>query len=271
MAKVKTRIISCRPGAGPVNPVTMIGYLTKAFAQLTDPKLRGVLWFGILGALAVFAALWTATWWLLSTVDPSSIWGLGWLIETLGEAFGWIAGLAYFGAMLAATFLMFPAVVTILVGLLLEKVVDAVEARHYPELGEARKQGLGEILGTTVKFALTLILLNLLVLPLYLVLIFIPGANLVLYYLLNGYLIGREYFELVAFRRLMPGEAIQLRRENRTRVLIAGVVLTFLMTIPVVNLIAPVLGVAFIAHLAHDLIRRRPAVADHSANHPAIK
>lgn len=249
----------------------MFGYLAKAFAQLTDPKLRGVLWFGIFGALAVFAALWAGTWWLLSVIDPSSIWGLGWLIEMLGETVGWIAGLAFFGTMLVLTFLMFPAVVTILVGLLLEKVVDAVEARHYPELGEPRRQGIGEILGSTVKFALTLILLNLLSLPLHLILIFIPGANLVLYYLLNGYLIGREYFELVAYRRLTPGEAIQLRRENWTRVLLAGVVLTFLMTIPVVNLIAPVLGVAFVAHLAHDLMRRRRTLADNSASHTAIK
>ncbi len=234
----------------------MIGYVAKAVGQLTDPRLRRVLWLGVLGAIVAFAMLWAAVWWLLAWIDPSSIWGLGWLMEWLGEAFDWFAGIAFLAGLLVATFLMFPAVVTVIVGFFLEEVAAAVEARHYPQAGDPRRQPMMEVLGSTLKFAAIVILLNLLALPFYLVLFFAPPLNLILYYLLNGYLIGREYFELVAFRRLSPAEATRLRRQNRARILLSGVILTFCMTVPVVNLFAPVLGAAFMVHVAHDMMRR---------------
>jgi len=237
----------------------MIAHLSRSIAQLSDPRLRNVILFAVLGAAAVCAALWGAAWWLTTHFDPSGIWGLSWLSEQMGETFDWMAGIAFFATMLIATFLMFPAVVTVVVGLFLERVADAVEDRHYPQAGPARAQPIPEILASTLKFAAVVVLLNLLVMPLYLVLLFIPGANLVLYYLLNGYLIGREYYELVAFRRLPAREATRLRRRFRSRVLIAGVVVTFLMTVPVVNLIAPVIGAAFMVHVTHDLLRRAAA------------
>lgn len=238
----------------------MVTYFAMALGQLADPRMRGVLVMGVLGALAVFALLWAAVWWFLLAFDPSAVWGLSTLVEWSGEYFDWIAGVAFVGAMLVATFMMFPAVVTIVVGLFLDKVADAVEARHYPDLGAPRPQPLSETLISTVKFAVIVILLNILMLPLYLALMLVPGGTLVLYYLLNGYLVGREFFELAAYRRLAPVEATRLRRAFRSRVLVAGIVLTFLMTIPVVNLLAPVLGAAFMVHVAHDLMRRRQIV-----------
>lgn len=237
----------------------MIAHLSRSIAQLSDPRLRNVILFAVLGAVTVFVLLWGIAWWLLAHFDPSGIWGLAWLSEHMGATFDWLAGFAFVAALLIATFLMFPGVVTILVGLFLERVADAVEDRYYPDAGPARAQPIPEILASTLKFAAVVVLLNLLVMPFYLVLVFIPGANLVLYYLLNGYLIGREYYELVAFRRLPAGEATRLRRSFRSRVLIAGIVVTFLMTIPVVNLIAPVIGAAFMVHVTHDLLRRAPA------------
>ncbi len=234
----------------------MIGNFAKAVSQLTDPRLRRVLWLGVLGALGAFAVLWAVVWWLLGWIDPSSIWGLAWLIDWLGETFDWIAGIAFLAGLLVATFLMFPAVVTVIVGFLLEEVAAAVEARHYPQAGDPRRQPMMEVLGSTLKFAVIVILLNLLILPVYLILFIVPPLNLILFYLLNGYLIGREYFELVAFRRLPPEMATRLRRQNRARVLLSGVALTFCMTVPIVNLFAPILGVAFMVHVVHDIMRR---------------
>ncbi len=237
----------------------MVGYFAKAVSQLTDPRLRRVLWLGVAGALGALAMLWAAVWWMLGWIDPSNIWGLGWLIEWLGATFDWVAGIAFLAGLMVATFLMFPAVVTVIVGFFLEDVAAAVEARHYPGAGEPRRQPMGEVLGSTLKFAAVMITLNLLMLPVYLVLLFAPPLNLILYYLVNGYLIGREYFELVAFRRMPPAEATRLRRQNRARILLSGVILTFCMTVPIVNLFAPVLGAAFMVHVAHDMMRRLPA------------
>jgi uncharacterized protein involved in cysteine biosynthesis len=242
-------------------PFAMLTYLTKSVAQLTDPKMRQILWLAVAGALALFALLWALVWWLLASIDPSSIWGLSAIVEWMGNTFDWLAGFAYFGTMIMATFLLFPAVVTMVVGLLLDRVADVVEQRHYPELGAARHQPLLETLASTAKFAAIVVLLNLLVMPLYLLLIFIPGANLVLYYLLNGYLIGREFFELAAFRRMSAAESDRVRRVYRGKVMLSGVLLTFLMTIPFVNLLAPVLGAAFMVHVTQDLRRREEAKA----------
>lgn len=245
-----------------LNPVSMIGYLARSIRQLGDPRLSSVMLFGVLGALVIFAGLWAITWWVLTTIDPASVWGLGTLVGWFGDAFDWVAGIAFIGALLMVTFLMFPAVVTIVVGFFLDRVAEAVEARHYPDAGAARRQPLIEVLGTTIKFAAITVMLNLLILPIYLILSFLPPFNIVLYYLVNGYLVGREYFELAAFRRLPPGQAARLRRRFRARVLFAGVILVFFMTIPIVNLVAPVLGVAFMIHVSRDLMRRWPAAAN---------
>jgi uncharacterized protein involved in cysteine biosynthesis len=88
------------------------------------------------------------------------------------------------------------------------------------------------------------------------VLIWIPPLNLVLFYLLNGYLLGREYFEMVAVRRLDLPATKRLRRAFRGRVIMAGAVITFLLTIPLVNLITPIIATAFMLHIFEDLRRR---------------
>jgi uncharacterized protein involved in cysteine biosynthesis len=69
------------------------------------------------------------------------------------------------------------------------------------------------------------------------------------FFTLNGYLLGREYFELVAQRRMTAEEAKALRRTRRVRVFLAGVVVAFLLTIPLVNLITPIIATAFMLHI----------------------
>ena len=228
----------------------------KGVSQLPDPTLRRVLLIGILGSLAIFALLWTALWWAMGAVAWTDIWGIGWLVETLGSFVDWAAGLLYVFAMIVATFLLFPAVVTIVVGFFLEDVVRAVEARHYPNEPAPRPQPLGEVLATTLKFALMVAALNIAFLPLYLILFLVPPLNLILYYLLNGYLVSREYYELVALRRLDPRTARRLRRSHRGRILFAGILLVFFMTIPIVNFVTPVLATAFMVHVYQNLPRR---------------
>ena len=70
-----------------------------------------------------------------------------------------------------------------------------------------------------------------------------------MFYTLNGYLLGREYFELVAQRRLTAVEATALRRTRRARVFLAGAVIAFLFTVPLVNLITPIIATAFMLHI----------------------
>jgi CysZ protein len=236
--------------------MSVLDSLFTAITQLTDPRLRRVVWTGILGSFSIFLVMWTGLWFLTSALDWTQIPYIGWLFDRMGGAAAWLGGLVFLTSIVAVSFLMFPAVVTIIVGFFLEEVVGAVEAEHYPGLPPARAQSTAEVLSITVRFALLVIGVNLVAVPFYLLLMFLPPMNIVLYYLLNGYLVGREYYELVALRRLEPGPARRLRKAHKGRMLFAGVLLVFFMTIPIINFVTPVVAAAFMVHVFQNLPRR---------------
>ena len=102
-------------------------------------------------------------------------------------------------------------------------------------------------------FLLTLLAINLVMLPFYLVALFIAGLGAVLFYGVNGWLAGREYYEQVALRRRDPVEVKAWRKANAGTLWLTGIVIVFLGTIPILNLIVPVLGVAAMVHIAQTL------------------
>jgi len=236
----------------------MFKALSRAFSQSFDPAFRRVFNRSLLFSAVTFVAVWLASWLALDWAGEGLV---AWVRDWAGEGFwtdalAWLVDIAAIGAIAVASFFLFPAVMVSIMAMLLDDIAEAVERRYYPELPPARPQPLAEaILGNLIFVAITLIL-NLLVLPLYLVLIWIPPLNLLLFYLLNGYLLGREYFELVAVRRLDLPAAKRLRRESRGRVIVAGAVITFLLTIPLVNLVTPIIATAFMLHIFEDLRRQ---------------
>jgi uncharacterized protein involved in cysteine biosynthesis len=157
-----------------------------------------------------------------------------------------------FGAVvLLSAFLMFP-VAAAFVSLFLDEIADAVEARHYPDLAEPRRTGLAEDIATAVRFTLVVLAVNALALVLYLPAG--PFAPLV-FWAVNGYLLGREFFELVAARRLGPEGVGRLRRRYRFRVWLAGTLMAVPLSVPVLSLVVPLIGVATFTHLFHRLWR----------------
>lgn len=219
----------------------MIAALFKAFAQMPDPRLRRVLLFGLAGALASYVALVALVWVVLAQ---------GALFTDYWADLG--TDLAIGLAAMVLPVLFFPALVTAVMGPMLEKVADAVEDRHYPQLNWPRPQKWTEIVVTTLRFLAIALLLNLLALPVYAVLL-ITGFSIVLAVVLNGYLLGREYFEIVAFRRLDPAQARLVFRAHLGRLWLAGVVIAFLFGVPILNLAAPVIGTAFMVHVFQSL------------------
>jgi uncharacterized protein involved in cysteine biosynthesis len=105
---------------------------------------------------------------------------------------------------------------------------------------------------TGARFLAIALPLNLIALPLYLV----PGANIPVYLALNGYLLGREYFTLVAGQRLPLREMEQLRRGQRGRLWLAGALIALMLMIPGFNLLAPVVAIAFMVHLVMPALLR---------------
>jgi len=236
----------------------MFKALSRAVSQSFDPAFRRVFNRSLLFSIVTFIVVWLASWFALDWAGEGLV---AWARDWAGEGFWvgvleWLVDIAAVGAIAVASFFLFPAVMVSIMAMLLDDIAEAVERRYYPELPPARPQPLAEaILGNLIFVAITLIL-NLLVLPLYLILIWIPPLNLLLFYLLNGYLLGREYFEMVAVRRLEPAATKRLRRDRRGRVILAGTVITFLLTIPLVNLITPIIATAFMLHIFEDLRRQ---------------
>jgi len=178
------------------------------------------------------------------------------LAGTHVSGFAWLDSVLHVLGSLAALFiawLLFPAMTMLVLGFFLDRVVAAIERAHYPGSSEARRIGIGETLWSGIRLAFLALLLNLAALPLYLV----PGVNLFVYYGLNGFLVGREYFVAIAQRRLDPRGAHAMWQEYRFRLVLAGAVIAVLLSLPLVNLAAPLIGVAFMLHLFEGL--RRPA------------
>jgi len=224
----------------------MLTALLKSLAQLNDPAIRKVLGKTIALALVLFVVLFIAIGFLLG---ETQFFAIGWL-ETATQILGGLATLAI-------SWLLFPSIAVLILGFYLEDVAVAVETRHYPGLGPPRVQPLREAMMIAIKFGLIAVGLNILILPLYL----IPVVNVLAYYGLNGYLLGREYFELVALRRLEEKPANDLRRIFSGRVILSGIVIAFLSTLPIINLVAPVIGTLMMVHIVEGL-RQKQAAAE---------
>jgi len=228
----------------------MFAAVEKSFAQLGDPKLRWVILKSLGIALLFYVVIWVATWFLVAAIPTLNV---SWLGETGNR---WLNDLVHFLAGLAAFVLplfLFPACFGIVVSLFLEEVADAVEDRHYPQLGKAPGIPLWVGIWSGVKFFLLLVGINLALLPIYLVLLFFPIASVALFCVVNGYLCSVEYFELVGLRRQPMADVNALRRTNRGRVWFAGILIAAAGIVPFLNLLAPILGTALMVHMRQTL------------------
>jgi len=207
--------------------------LSATIGQLTDPRLRNPIIISVVGSIMAILLLGATVWYVL---DWFSFFG-GWL----DDAAAWIASLI----MVILGVLFFPGAANIISGLFLDSVCKAVEARHYPALGPARPQPFIETVLESTKFLGITVIVNVLLLPIYLL---VPGLNLIVFYGANGYLLGREFFEMVALRRLTPAETKELRKRKAGSVFVSGVLIAAVMTIPIVNFAGPVIATAFMLH-----------------------
>ncbi|MFV1849450.1 MAG: EI24 domain-containing protein [Thalassospira sp.] len=212
----------------------MINDFLKSVAQFSDPRFRKVVLIGVAGALATIIGLWLLIWFGLNSITFFT--DGGWL----ESAVDWILGIG----LTLLVILLFPAATVLISSLLLDQIAEAVEDKHYPTLPETRPQPIFEALISGLKFALTALALNILILPLLLA----GPLYIIAFYTMNGYLLSREYFELVATRRYDARTVETIRKSRQKKLWLAGIGLTFLMTIPVVNLVAPIIATAFMVH-----------------------
>lgn len=225
----------------------ILGDFVKALGQIGDPRFRRVMFLGVLLSLALLVAVYAGFLWVIQTFVPDTL-----QVPFVGPVGGFDALLSWGSALLMigmSVFLMVP-VASAFCGLYLEDVAAAVEARHYPGLPAAAKIRLADALVASANFLGLLIGVNLLGLLLYaLAGPFIPLA----FWGLNGLLLGREYFSLVAMRRIGPEAGKALRKRHWLQIWVAGTLMAAPLSVPLVNLVVPVLGVATFTHLFHRL------------------
>lgn len=226
----------------------ILGAFLAALNQFDDPRFRRVIALGIGLTLALLVALYALLLGAIQFFVPDRL--------ELGFGLGSIGGLTTLLSvgslaimLILSVFLMVP-VASAFTGFFLDDVADAVEARSYPALPPAARAGFWESLINSLRaFAL----MSALTLLGFLVTLFTAGFGIVLFWLINGYLLSREYFTLVALRRMSPQEAHALRRANLPVLWAAGVLMAIPLSIPLVNLVMPVLGAASFTHLFHRL------------------
>jgi len=223
----------------------------RALGQLGDPTFRRVLALGLGLTVALLVA---ATWlfmlairWLL----PDTL-SLPWIgpVGGIDTALSWGAVPLM---LVLSVFLMVP-VASAFTGLFLDDVAAAVEARHYPALPPAPSLPWSTQVADAAAFLGLLVAVNAVALVVYL--ISGPFAPLV-FWGVNGVLLGREYIQVAAMRRLGRQGARDLRRRHPGTIWLAGVLMAVPLTVPVVNLLVPVLGAATFTHIFHALNARR--------------
>ena len=213
-----------------------------AFAETFSPDYRRVLLRSIGFAVGLLVALGVGAHYALTYFVALD---LRWAEITLDI-------IAAFGIFIAAIFLV-PPVTSLIAGLFLDDVAAQVE-RGFPGEPEGQPLPIGRSLFLTVKFFGVMLAVNLVAL----LLLLVPGVNLVVFYVANGYLLGREYFQLAAMRYRDEDEVALLRRHHAGAIFLAGLIIAAVVSVPILNLVTPVFATIFMVRL-HKRMSRHPA------------
>ena len=227
----------------------MLDAAIKALTDMLRPPLRSVLIKSILLALALIVVIGIVLQRLLASLADS---GAAWAEQTSGFAphAAW-AALAWFlsimatlGIVTGAVFLM-PAATNVVGSFFVDDVADAVERAHYP----ADLTGLALPIFTAVIEGLKFALLSVLVYVVALPFVLFAGFGVLILFVANSYLLGRNFFELAAMRFYPPWQAKALRKRHAGYVFFAGMFIAAFVSIPIVNLATPVFAMAFMVHI----------------------
>lgn len=227
----------------------ILGDFLKAVSQMGDRRFWVVIAKGVGLAALLLAAIYAAFVATLPYFVPDTI-TLPWIgtFSGVDAMVGW----ASLGLLILMSIVLMVPVAAAFAGVFADDVADAVEARHYGYLIPAPPPSLGDSLVSSVNFLGLVIAVNAVALILYL--FSGPFAPLV-FWAVNGYLLGREYFLSIATRRLGKDGAHALCKKYGGRIWLAGALMAAPLSIPLINLVIPVLGAATFTHMFHRLAR----------------
>ena len=173
--------------------------------------------------------------------------GLVYLVPLIPDSEGWLGYLTMAGSLAASVAVVVlaialsPAISMIVGGVLF----DFAAARVEKKIGAppARNVPLTEGVWNGVRIALPALILNLIAIPFY----FIPGVNALVFYGLNGFLMGREYATITAARHMSYAEAVALRKRHGGAVFLVGLACS------VIPFVAPLVGASAMTRLMQSV------------------
>ncbi len=211
----------------------MLAAAGQAFEELFSPPFRSVLLKCVGFTIALLAGLIVAVEWSFTHFVAWPDW-----IETTIQ---WLGGLA----LVAASIFLIPPVTSLIAGLYLDDIAAKVEQANFPYDPPGRELPIARSIFLAIKFFLVVLVVNLIAL----FLLLIPGVNLIAFYVGNGYLLGREYFELAAMRHVSAAEAKRIRKANRLTVLTCGLLIAAVASVPILNLVTPLFATGFMVRM----------------------
>ncbi|MCH2549737.1 MAG: EI24 domain-containing protein [Alphaproteobacteria bacterium] len=218
----------------------MLNCFIKSVGDIRTREFRLVLIASAVYSLVSAFFLWLLIL-LVLKIDDFSITGLDWLVDTLGSL-----------AAVIILVLLLPSFFGLIASFKLDTICSEVEKRHYQDLPPASYKSLIGPLLIGLRFTIILVILNIAVIPLSL----IPPVYLISGWFLNGYLLGREFFELVAIRHLNPNQIRILRKKQKLTVFFIGLVLALISMVPILNLLLPLYATALMTHVFHYLQKK---------------
>lgn len=222
----------------------------RAGLQLGDPRILGVILASVaimLGITAPFALIFVGLAWVIELLTPATL-SLPWIGE-VGFLGLLTDGLTNRASWVFWTYAMSPLAVAI-IGLFLDRIIDAVERRHYPGAPAVKARGVLEMTVYAIRFFGVMMIVNLG--ALLASLLAGPLAPLI-FVAANGFLLAREYYEAVALRRITQAEMTARRARHMPVLWAAGAALSLGLVVPFANLLVPALGAAAFTHLFYRL------------------
>ena len=213
-----------------------------AASRLFSPELRSVFLKTLGLTLLALAALWFS---LTSLVEWLALPWLEAMVPGLPSWAGWLGGIIAAIALAFGMALLIAPVTAIVAGLFLDDVAEVVERTDYPSDPPGRAMPALRSLVLAVRFFGVVILGNLVAL----LLLLVPGINIAAFFIVNGYLLGREFFEFAAMRFRPEVDARALRKKYAGTVFLAGLVIAAFLAVPLLNLLTPLFAAAMMVHL----------------------
>lgn len=225
----------------------MLGDFFTALGQMGDARFRRVLLLGLGLTIGLLAAVTVGLFWLAGWLVPDSF-ALPWVGEVGGidTAASWLMVVL----MVVLSVVLMVPVAAAFTGIFLDDVAAAVEDMHYPHLSPIGSVPLGETIRDSIGFFGVVVGVNLIALVLF---FFVGPLAPMLFWAVNGYLLGREFFQMAAIRRLGREGANRLRARHSGQIWLAGTLMAVPLSVPLVNLLIPVVGAATFTHMFHRL------------------